>query len=587
MAYPLITKKILKCVLQQCIHILNGCVHDECNMNVTTGQSYYRGTATLLDTYISRRGSSCVEAWHSVADRKVYASSIMGRKLFDARLHWHITNYNRQRLRNLGRSVLADGVAPSEGSRQFSTSFVEETSLLFGFGYYDYVTTDEVAAEVQDNILEAFDGDDALELLDEEDDDDDDTYTDSESDQSEGDGNAEDDDIIFEPIITGAVPEEVDFNDLKRFGGALGNDVEWTVVANPFAAEQPLKEDELKKALDEHPTFEQCDEHANALAAEAGMDIERHDFASVNAQTFKDSRKVNSRRSVSTRKQRGNDGQHVSPDFNNDMEEKFKEIWFGERNNPFQNAKMRDWCVYAMTEYEKWRMGEIDKALKEKTPLPPLCETSYPLVVKWAEKMKELSGMIIRNGAFNAESSQLCSQLKSFTPTSSPEKDLNIGETTAAADLSVTVVTAATASATTFSSPTTSTVRKRMDTMEPSKPKRKKADPPSEEELHRRKVAATVMANHGITADAVNAATTGKQTCKDCGLIMKGFYFNKEHGMSNKKDGVRHFTTRSREPNIKFCPLVDDHEIYYEHQRLCKQEKSQRNKRHHAENYNM
>ena len=124
--------------------------------------------------------------------------------------------------------------------------------------------------------------------------------------------------------------------------------------------------------------------------------------------------------------------------------------------------------------------------------------------------------------------------------------------------------------------------------MEPSKPKRKKeADPPSEEELRRQKVAATVMANHGITADIADAATTGKNRCKDCGLIMKGFYFNKEHGMSNKKDGVRHFTTRSREPNIKFCPLVDDHEIYYEHQRLCKQEKSQRNKRHHAENYNM
>ena len=90
---------------------------------------------------------------------------------------------------------------------------------------------------------------------------------------------------------------------------------------------------------------------------------------------------------------------------------------------------MRDWCVYAMSEYEKWRMMEIDKALKEKRPLPPLCETSYPLLVEWAQKMKDLSGRVIQNGAFNAESSQLSSQLKSFTPTSSPEKDLNMGET--------------------------------------------------------------------------------------------------------------------------------------------------------------
>ena len=95
-----------------------------------------------------------------------------------------------------------------------------------------------------------------------------------------------------------------------------------------------------------------------------------------------------------------------------------------------------------MSEYEKWRMGEIDKALKEKRRLPPLCETSYLLWVKWAEKMKDLSGRVIQNGAFNAESSQLSSQLKSFTPTSSPETDLNMGETTAAVDLSVMVVTA-------------------------------------------------------------------------------------------------------------------------------------------------
>lgn len=244
---------------------------------------------------------------------------------------------------------------------------------------------------------------------------------------------------------------------------------------------------------------------------------------------------------------------------------------------------MRDWCVYAMSEYEKWRMMEIDKALKEKRPLPPLCETSYPLLVEWAQKMKDLSGRVIQNGAFNAESSQLSSQLKSFTPTSSPEKDLNMGETTAAVDLSVTVVTAGTTSAATFPSPATSKVRKRMDAMESSKPKRKKkADPPSEEDQRRQKVAATVMAKHGITADA---ATTGKKRCKVCGLIKTSFYFNKEHGRSNKDAGVPNFTTRSREPNFAFCPLVDDHEIYYEHQRLRQEEKSHHNKRHYAENY--
>mmetsp|Transcript_13392 Transcript_13392/g.19133 ORF Transcript_13392/g.19133 Transcript_13392/m.19133 type:complete len:98 (+) Transcript_13392:179-472(+) len=45
---------------------------------------------------------------------------------------------------------------------------------------------------------------------------------------------------------------------------------------------------------------------------------------------------------------------------------------------------------------------------------------------------------------------------------------------------------------------------------------------------------------------------------------------------------------RSREEKnivIVFCPLADDHEIYYEHQRLRQGKKMHRNKRHDAENY--
>lgn len=116
-----------------------------------------------------------------------------------------------------------------------------------------------------------------------------------------------------------------------------------------------------------------------------------------------------------------------------------------------------------------------------------------------------------------------------------------------------------------------------------SKPKRRKKEPPSEEFLHRQQVAATVMANHGITADAA----TGQKRCTVCGMSKKDFYFNKEHhGMSTKEDGVPPFVSRSREEkNIVFCPLADDHEIYYEHQRLRQGKKMRRNKRHDAENY--
>ncbi len=95
--------------------------------------------------------------------------------------------------------------------------------------------------------------------------------------------------------------------------------------------------------------------------------------------------------------------------------------------------------------------------------------------------MKELSTLIMRHGAFNAASSQWSSQLKSCTPTSSLENVLNkLDETTTAADLSITAVTAASTS-TECPSPTTSRVRKGMETAVSSEPKIRKNDPSSEE----------------------------------------------------------------------------------------------------------
>lgn len=282
------------------------------------------------------------------------------------------------------------------------------------------------------------------------------------------------------------------------------------------------------------------------------------------------------------RRQRGGNGQHVPPDYNTPMEDKFKEIWCSERNNPFQGANMTNWCKYAMAEYEKWRWLEIDNAITEKRPTPPLNETNFALVLEWAKKMKQFFNKTVRDGAFNEDSSELNSQLKAFTKTSSPAKALNLGETTVAADLSVTVATAVVTSATKFPPPTSATVQKGMDAVKPSetsepKKKKRKKDPPSEEFLRRQKAAAETMASHGITAD-VNEGK--RKRCKVCGVMKSGFYFHKEHGKSTEADGgVPHLNTRSREAPISFCPLADDHTIYYEYQQLCQHEKSERNKR--------
>ncbi len=53
--------------------------------------------------YQSLRGTSKVEAVHSVLDRTFYAQRGIGTEVFDARLGWWILAYNRRRMRALGR----------------------------------------------------------------------------------------------------------------------------------------------------------------------------------------------------------------------------------------------------------------------------------------------------------------------------------------------------------------------------------------------------------------------------------------------------------------------------------------------------
>lgn len=204
---------------------------------------------------------------------------------------------------------------------------------------------------------------------------------------------------------------------------------------------------------------------------------------SVDAATFEGSKEASSRRNVSRRSQRGGGGKPAPPDYNDDTKEKVKEIWFdANKKNPFQGAQMREWCIYALGCYETWRMEQIATAQSENRNIPPLLlETNYSLVSEWAKHMKESSSEVQRVGAFNAESSQLSSQLKSFTPTTSPAKDLNLGETTAAADLAVKVVTATDASPAEFPSPTSTKVQQDMVAMVAKKPppsKKRKARPP-------------------------------------------------------------------------------------------------------------
>ena len=113
-AYPLITKRVIEVVKLQLIHVRNGCISDDTDHlpYVRVGTINFHSTGHHLVHYRSLRGTSKVEAVHSVLDRNFYTQRGIGMELFDARLGWWILSYNRRRLRALGKKIPPDSMPP-------------------------------------------------------------------------------------------------------------------------------------------------------------------------------------------------------------------------------------------------------------------------------------------------------------------------------------------------------------------------------------------------------------------------------------------------------------------------------------------
>ena len=113
-AYPLVTKRVVGVFQQQLVHVRNGCISDDPEHlpYVKVGTVNYHLTGHHLNHYQSLRGTSRVEAVHSVLDRTFYSQRGIGTEVFDARLGWWILGYNRRRLRALGKKVPPDSMPP-------------------------------------------------------------------------------------------------------------------------------------------------------------------------------------------------------------------------------------------------------------------------------------------------------------------------------------------------------------------------------------------------------------------------------------------------------------------------------------------
>ena len=95
-AYTLITKRVMGVFQQQLVHVHNRCISDDPDWlpYVRVGTINYHSTGHHLPHYQSLRGTSKVEAVHSVLDRTFYSQRGIWAEVFDAQLGWWILAYN-------------------------------------------------------------------------------------------------------------------------------------------------------------------------------------------------------------------------------------------------------------------------------------------------------------------------------------------------------------------------------------------------------------------------------------------------------------------------------------------------------------
>jgi len=115
-------------------------------MNMIQRQKKYKNTNKTLPVYISTRGTSKNEAFHSVTSAKSREWHQIGTNLYDARLFWLVIHYNRKKLRMFNKQALPDGISPSEvGSNEVVLATVEDAEKVkFGFEYFESVKNTQV-----------------------------------------------------------------------------------------------------------------------------------------------------------------------------------------------------------------------------------------------------------------------------------------------------------------------------------------------------------------------------------------------------------------------------------------------------------
>jgi hypothetical protein len=180
----------------------------------------------------------------------------------------------------------------------------------------------------------------------------------------------------------------------------LRRDIEWTCDDNPFASDNRQLTSDVVRSTFKSVSFDECLNAADERAAEAGIDNNEHQFASMNLDKFNNAAKSNGRNNIRLRRMRRQDSNPAKPNLSKQMIDKWTELWTGHWN-PNVGVSMRDWYDTVGPIYEQWRLNELNTAKAKGTVPLPLFPVTFVMAKEWANEMKEQSSSPLSLSAFN------------------------------------------------------------------------------------------------------------------------------------------------------------------------------------------
>ncbi|KAL7531651.1 hypothetical protein ACHAXR_006429 [Thalassiosira sp. AJA248-18] len=512
-------------------------------------------------------------------DRAMYTFNNIRQIVYDGRVHWKLTNSNRQRLRDMGQPALPDSVAPSEVID--CPPMVASTDLRIGFDYCHHVMK-EVESKIEDAVRAEFENpyypnvraeldnlnssigdivdydiEAAEEMID-------DAATDAAADDAPSVATGPSTNVPFMADI----PDLVDFDTLEHLAFAFEQDLELTTtdILN-LGIDIDLDEDVIQNGTS---SLADCLHNANQMAVDAGIDLDA--TGAGEPDIFSDLQNVNRNRNVALRRAQNQKSPGATPDFNDEMKEKWLDIWADPQiPQPRRGGTSYfQWYVKACSTYEKWRMTELSKAHEEGTTPPPLYRVPFTEAKLWSVKMKEVSRLAYSTGVVNETTAELRTNLDVFIGQDSPD-DSAVFEDAGGIGVAVDIgtlnvhVSAASHGQHVFESPTNQEVNAAMvegvsgdadpELLEllsrKSGNKRKRKSETDPELQCRIKVAAEHMKRRNISRDDKSSEKNG-QMCVVCGK-----FWDYELPL----DGGKILHRQIGRNRFRFCPLADDQSI--------------------------